>query len=352
MKTVPSFTIVLAGSLLASAHISANVSQVAPAASAAASASTEASAAASSLPTRAEFALEGNVQQGGVLRGIAPSGAQGLSLNGEPVALADDGAFIVAFGRDFSGPATLSATLADGRTVAEQLRVAPTEWRISHVNASPRGGVSSEAFRRRRAPELERIVAAREIRSQTEGWRQDFIWPVTGRISGVFGSQRIYRGTPGSYHSGVDVARPTGTPVVAPADGVVVLAADAPFTLEGNLLMIDHGMGLNSAFPAPFTDRRRRGRPDRARAADRCRRLDRQGDRPAPPLEHEMGDRAHRPEAARRTDVARRRAIRRGVRGSAAFHRFPHGNCRVRARRIITEWPTCGSRDNWSRVSI
>ena len=68
------------------------------------------------------------------------------------------------------------------------------------------------------------------------------------RISGRFGSQRIYRGTPGSYHTGVDLAGGAGTIYVAPADGVVVLAASSPFTLEGNLLMIDHGMGLNSAF--------------------------------------------------------------------------------------------------------
>ena len=64
----------------------------------------------------------------------------------------------------------------------------------------------------------------------------------------MFGSQRIYNGDPGSYHSGVDIAAPTGTYYVAPADGVVTLAASSPFTLEGNLLMIDHGMGLNSAF--------------------------------------------------------------------------------------------------------
>lgn len=65
----------------------------------------------------------------------------------------------------------------------------------------------------------------------------------------MFGSQRIYQnGEAGAYHSGTDIARPAGTIVVAPADGVVVLAADHPFTLEGNLLMIDHGMGLNSAF--------------------------------------------------------------------------------------------------------
>ncbi len=40
----------------------------------------------------------------------------------------------------------------------------------------------------------------------------------------------------------------SGTPFVAPADGVVILAARSPFTLEGRLLMIDHGMGLKSAF--------------------------------------------------------------------------------------------------------
>ena len=76
---------------------------------------------------------------------------------------------------------------------------------------------------------------------------QDFIWPVRGRISGRFGSQRIYRGEPGSYHTGLDIAPGAGTPYVAPADGVVVLAAD-DFSLEGNLLIIDHGNGLNSAF--------------------------------------------------------------------------------------------------------
>ena len=65
----------------------------------------------------------------------------------------------------------------------------------------------------------------------------------------MFGSQRIYNGTPGSYHSGTDIATgASGTPFAAPADGVVILAADSPFTLEGNLLMLDHGMGLNSAF--------------------------------------------------------------------------------------------------------
>jgi len=109
--------------------------------------------------------------------------------------------------------------------------------------------VPAPEFARVRPGELEQIVAARRIAAVSDGWRQAFTWPVTGRISTLFGSQRVYaNGEAGSYHSGIDIARATGTVVVTPADGVVILAADHPFTLEGNLLMIDHGMGLNSAF--------------------------------------------------------------------------------------------------------
>src|SRR3546814_12811075 len=79
------------------------------------------------------------------------------------------------------------------------------------------------------------------IRRPPRSTRTDTLFPYTTLF-------RSYQGKPGSYHSGTDVAVPAGTPFVAPADGVVVLAASAPFTLEGNLLIVDHGMGLNSAF--------------------------------------------------------------------------------------------------------
>jgi len=83
----------------------------------------------------------------------------------------------------------------------------------------------------------------------SDGWRQLFQWPAIGRVSGAFGAQRVYNGEKGSFHSGEDIAVPTGTPVRAPADGVVILAASGdPFTLEGHLLMVGHGMGLDSAF--------------------------------------------------------------------------------------------------------
>lgn len=195
-----------------------------------------------------DFALQGTVMQGGTAIGTAPRNVTSLTLDGRAIPITSDGRFLIAFDRDALPTAQLVATLADGRPLAQSLNVSPRDWRIERVNAPLRPTRNSEAFKALRMPELARIATARAIHSNSQGWRHAFLWPVTGRISGLFGAQRIYRGEPGAYHGGVDVVAPAGTPVRAPADGVVTLAADHPFTLEGNLLMIDHGAGLNSAF--------------------------------------------------------------------------------------------------------
>ncbi len=197
-----------------------------------------------------DFTLSGELTQGGWARGVAPADTTRLTLDGKPVAVAADGRFLIAFDRDAGPAATLAATRPDGQVLSRPLAISSRAWRIERLPIGPRPGTApSEEFQRRRAAELARINAARAIDSQSQGWRQRFIWPAKGRVSGLFGSQRIYNGTPGSYHSGTDIATgASGTPFVVPADGVVILAAQTPFTLEGYLLMIDHGMGLNSAF--------------------------------------------------------------------------------------------------------
>jgi len=196
----------------------------------------------------AEFLLSRAPEQGGIAFGTLPPGAQALTLDGAAVAFAPDGRFLVGFGRDHGPAAVLEARMADGRILRQPLAVAPRAWDVQSLPTLRRGTTPTPEFLARRKGELEQIVAARALRSASDGWRGPFAWPATGRISGVFGSQRIYAGERGDYHAGVDIARPTGTPVTAPADGVVVLAAPSPFSLEGNLLIVDHGMGLTSAF--------------------------------------------------------------------------------------------------------
>jgi murein DD-endopeptidase MepM/ murein hydrolase activator NlpD len=202
-------------------------------------------------PTSPPIFLEllGKLEQGGVAFGAAPAGTASLTLGGETVPVARDGCFILGFDRDAPAALLLEARLADGSVVKRELAILPHAWAIQRVDVPKRPGVTNAEFEKLRAPEVVRIVAARAVNAESDGWRQPFAWPAKGRISGVFGSQRIYRGDePGAYHSGVDIAGGAGAPVTAPADGVVVLAAAKPFTLEGNLLIVDHGMGLNSAF--------------------------------------------------------------------------------------------------------
>ncbi len=196
----------------------------------------------------ATFIFDGELTQGGWIRGQAPAGAVSARLGDQAIELDSDGHFFAAFDRDAGTTAELVATMRDGREVHGPVAVSPRDWDLERVNVALRPSGSSAAFRARRAPELDAIWDARTANSPASGWQDDFIWPVTGRISGRFGSQRIYRGEPGSYHSGLDIARPTGTPFVAPASGIVTLATQSPFSIEGYLLIVDHGHGLNSAF--------------------------------------------------------------------------------------------------------
>lgn len=195
------------------------------------------------------IALIGEFTQGGWIRGLAPAGTSLIALDGKPLDLERDGTFFAAFDRDAPASAELVARRGDAPAVRRALAIAPRAWRIENINAarSP-SNVPSAEFLRIREGELARIAAARNMVSGATGWRQDFDWPLRGRVSGRFGAQRVYRGVPGTYHGGMDIAGAAGTPYVAPADGTAVLAASAPFTLEGNLLIVDHGAGLSSAF--------------------------------------------------------------------------------------------------------
>lgn len=195
------------------------------------------------------FWMSAGAVQGGLVIGRAPGGARTVLFNGVELPLTPEGFFLLGFDRDAEKSASLVALFSDGRKLDQIIAVALGNWRIENVAANPTGGAKTSAeFQARRGAELARINAARAIRSNGNGWRQEFVRPVAGRISGLFGAQRIYNGTPGSYHSGMDIAAATGTNFVAPADGIVTLAATDAFTLEGHLLMLDHGMGLNSAF--------------------------------------------------------------------------------------------------------
>jgi murein DD-endopeptidase MepM/ murein hydrolase activator NlpD len=74
----------------------------------------------------------------------------------------------------------------------------------------------------------------------------DFIWPVTGRISSIFGLRRFFNDQERSPHNGLDIAAAEGTPVKAAASGTVIDAGD--FFFSGNMIYLDHGQGIISLY--------------------------------------------------------------------------------------------------------
>ena len=196
----------------------------------------------------ARIRLDGSRTQGGLLRGWVAPGSS-VAFEGMPVRVSQDGWFLVGFGRDAPPEAELALSSPDGRRERLVLAVAPREYRIVRIDGLPPGRVAprgeEELARIRR--EVRLVEEARSIDDPRTDFRTGFQWPVMGRVSGVYGSQRILNGEPRQPHYGVDIAAPTGTKVRAPADGLVTLAEPDLF-LSGGTLIVDHGHGLSSAF--------------------------------------------------------------------------------------------------------
>ena len=192
--------------------------------------------------------LDGPRTQGGLLRGrVVPGSA--VEYEGDAVRVSADGWFLVGFGRDAPPDAELVVVFPDGRRERQVLRVKPRDYDIQRIDGLPPRKVtprSKEDLARIRT-DVKMVRQARAIDDPRTDFLSGFRWPVKGRISGVYGSQRILNGEPRRPHFGIDIAAPTGTKVVAPADGVVTLVHPDMF-FSGGTMIVDHGHGLSSAF--------------------------------------------------------------------------------------------------------
>ncbi len=158
------------------------------------------------------------------------------------------GSVVFGVGRDEKGPLSVDVLRADGSRERATIAVTSRDWPIENINGVPPATVNPPpAIAARIKREQALVVAARQRDDDRADFAQAFLWPLQGRISGRFGNQRIYNGTPKSPHSGMDIAAPTGTPVKAPAAGIVTFAAPDLY-LTGGTLLIDHGHGVSSNF--------------------------------------------------------------------------------------------------------
>jgi len=207
--------------------------------------------------------LPAAASQGALVIGLSHPAAKVTYLNPQ---LADDppaarralrvdpaGRFVFGIGRDQRQPVQIEIRHADGRIERRSIAITARGWPVERIHGVPPATIDPPpAIAARIAREQAQVAAVRSRDDARSDFADAFAWPVRGRISGRFGNQRVYvrpdgRDVPKSPHSGMDIAAANGTPVLAPAAGIVTFARSGLY-LTGGTLVLDHGAGVSSNF--------------------------------------------------------------------------------------------------------
>jgi murein DD-endopeptidase MepM/ murein hydrolase activator NlpD len=193
------------------------------------------------------YTLKGEATQGGLMVGKA-SPHSTVMLDGKPVLVAPDGSFVIGFSRDHRLTAELEVSLNRGPRERRTLVVMPRVFDIQSITGVAQKYVEPSPEDMKRIKEEQRLIReARARRTMVSDFAGGFAWPITGIITSVYGSQRVFNGQPRAPHLGVDIAAPRGTPIHAAADGVVALAGPDLF-FNGSVMILDHGLGLTTVY--------------------------------------------------------------------------------------------------------
>ncbi len=197
----------------------------------------------------APFVHSGKLMQGGVMFGRTEPGAP-IAVDGKAQGVASpQGLFVVGFDRDAPGTASVAVYRA-GRWMAQSFDIAPATYDIQRIDNLPQQMVTATdpAIIEREKADRALKDKAFASRADIDDFKGGFVLPLEHPVrTSPFGVQRVLNGEPKAPHYGVDLAAPVGTPIHAPAPGLVVLA-EPDLYLDGGLTLIDHGQGLISMY--------------------------------------------------------------------------------------------------------
>lgn len=198
-------------------------------------------------PARADNLLRGRITQGALLRGRTDPAAT-VTLDATPIRVSPEGHFAFGLAWDRKEAGKLSIRLPGGESRDQELSPIPREYKVQRINGLPGKYVDPpKDVLDRIARENALVAAARARDTNASFFADEFIWPVRGPQTGIYGSQRILNGTPRQPHFGIDIAAPEGAPIAAPVSATVALA-EPDLYYTGGTVILDHGHGVSSSY--------------------------------------------------------------------------------------------------------
>lgn len=162
-----------------------------------------------------------------------------ILIDNENISISKEGFFIYAFGRKYKSKISFSYN-----GIIKEFKIKKKKYKIERINKLPSRKVSPSK------KDVEKIIEDRKsinssklLGVQEKLFKGKFIIPVEGRISGIFGSQRILNDIPKRPHYGLDIAADKGTKIISPSNGIIKLVSKDMF-YTGKTIIIDHGIGL------------------------------------------------------------------------------------------------------------
>ena len=190
--------------------------------------------------------FQGKFLQGHFILGITNPNAK-IFVGKKEVKVSKNGDFV--FGIDRNQKYDLIFTkIFNGKKTIIAKKVLKRKYNIQRIDGLAESKVTPpEAVYKRIKKENNAIGEARAINSNLQFFKEKFIMPVEGIISGVYGSQRILNGKPRWPHYGIDIAAKKGTMIKSSASGKVTMAEDDLYYTGGTIIM-DHGHGISSIY--------------------------------------------------------------------------------------------------------
>ena len=190
--------------------------------------------------------FKGKFLQGHYIIGITDPSAK-IIIDKKNVKVSSDGYFVFGIDRDRKFDLVITK-ITNGKKEKIVKKILKRKYNIQRIDGLEESKVTPpESVYKRIREENNKIGEARAINSDLSFFKNQFIMPVEGIISGVYGSQRILNGKPRWPHYGIDIAAKKGTLIKSSGSGVVTMAEDDLYYTGGTIIM-DHGHGISTIY--------------------------------------------------------------------------------------------------------